>query len=144
MKGLDFPIFKTKIEGESQKFMLEDPVERHKYFELKAGLEIEKLKEYLRENTFVGFLLGKKNAGKGTYSKLFMEAVGSDKVAHVSIGDIVRNVDKDLKDETRRAELIKFLRERYRGFITVEEVVERLEGAFHPESFADRGDSCSR
>ncbi len=128
MKGFNFPIFKTKTEGESRKFMLEDPVERRKYFELKAGSEIEKLKDYLRENTFVGFLLGKKNAGKGTYSKLFMEAVGSERVAHVSIGDIVRNVDKDLKDETRKAELIKFLRERYRGFITVEEVIERLEG----------------
>ncbi len=128
MKGFDFPIFKTRIEGESRRFMLEDPVERHKYFELKAGPEIEKLKEYLRNSTFVAFLLGKKNAGKGTYSKLFMEAVGSDKVAHVSIGDIVRNVDKDLKDETRRAELVKFLKERYRGFITVEEVIKRLEG----------------
>ena len=41
MKGFSFPIFKTKIEGVTQTFKLEDPVERRKYFEAKAGEEIE-------------------------------------------------------------------------------------------------------
>ena len=40
MKNFPFPIFKTKKEGLPQKFMLEDPVERRKYFEAKAGPEI--------------------------------------------------------------------------------------------------------
>ncbi len=128
MKGFNFPIFRTKIGGDSRRFMLEDPVERRKYFEFKAGPEIEKLRNYLRENTFVSFLLGKKNAGKGTYSKLFMEAIGGDKVAHVSIGDIVRNVDKDLKEETKRAELVEFFKKKYRGFVSIEQVIEALEG----------------
>jgi len=127
MKNLDFPLFKTRMGG-GQKFMLEDPVERRKYFKLKVGPEIEKIKDYLNKgNTFIAFLVGKKNAGKGTYSKLFMEAVGSDKVAHLSIGDIVRSVDRDLQNEVKRAELIKYLKEKYRGFITVEEVIERLK-----------------
>src|SRR3989338_4193142 len=93
MKGFDFPIFRTKIEGSSRKFNLEDPAERREYFEWKAGKEIEKLRDYLANgNTFVAILLGKKNSGKGTYSKLFMEAVGAEHVAHISVGDIVRAV----------------------------------------------------
>ena len=86
MKGLSFPIFQTKLAGVKERFRLEDPVERRRYFDLKAGKEIEKLREWLRGNTFVGFLLGPKNSGKGTYSKLFMEAVGGERVAQNSVG----------------------------------------------------------
>ncbi len=128
MTGAPFPIFKTKIVGITQKFMLEDPVERRKYFELKAGPEIEKLRDWLRENTFVGFLLGPKNSGKGTYSKLFMEAVGSERVAHISVGDIVRGVHKDLEDGKKKKELLEFLRRRYRGFITIEKALDVILG----------------
>lgn len=128
MQGFDFPLFKTKIEGRTKTFALEDPMERRKYFELKAGKEIEKLREYLQENTFVGFLLGKKNSGKGTYSKLFIEAVGEERVAHISVGDIVRSVHKDLEDETKKAKLIEFLHRRYRGFISIEKAIEIILG----------------
>src|SRR3989338_5188277 len=126
MKGFSFPIFKTKMEG-SPKFQLEDPVERRKYFDLKAGPEIEKLRDFLRKNTFVGFLLGPKNSGKGTYSKLFMEALGGDRVAHISVGDIVRRVHKDIEGGKEK-ELIAFLRVRYRGFITIEKAIDVILG----------------
>jgi len=128
MKGFPIPIFKTKIEGVLQSFQLEDPVERRKYFEAKAGKEIEKLREWLNKNTFVGFLLGPKNSGKGTYSKLFMEAVGSEGVSHISVGDIVRSVHKDLGDEYRKAELLTFLKRRYRGFISIEKALDVILG----------------
>jgi len=128
MKGIEFPLFKTKVAGLNQKFMLEDPVERRKYFQAKAGPEIEKIKEYLANNTFVGFLLGKKNSGKGTYSKLFIEALGTDRVAHLSVGDIVRSADSALRDEKSKKELTEYLKKNYRGFITVEEVVARILG----------------
>jgi len=124
MQQFDFPIFKTKIDGSDQKFMLEDPVERRKYFDLKAGPEIEKIRDYLQKgNTFVGFLLGPKNSGKGTYTKLFMEAVGGDRVAHISVGDIVRSAQKAGRDESQKKELVKFLQTRYRGFMKVEEII---------------------
>ena len=127
MKGIDFPLFKTKIEN-GERFRLEDPVERRKYFDAKAGPEIEKLREYLRTGTFVGFLLGKKNSGKGTYSKLFMEAIGGERAAHLSVGDIVRSVHKDLENEAHKAELILFLKSRYRGFITIEQALDIILG----------------
>lgn len=128
MPRFDFPIFKTKIPGVEERFRLEDPLERRKYFEAKAGVEIEKLRDYLRENTFVAFLLGKKNSGKGTYAKLFMEAVGGDRVAHVSIGDIVRAAHRELEDSGRRRELVAFLERRYRGFITIPQALDIIAG----------------
>src|SRR3989338_11532251 len=128
MLGFPFPIFKTKVEGHSEKFMLEDPVERRKYFDLKAGSEIEKLRDYFSKgNTFVAFLLGPKNSGKGTYTKLFMEAVGGDRVAHISVGDITRAVHKDI-ESGKQEELIAFLRARYRGFITIEKAIDVILG----------------
>src|SRR3989344_3571519 len=127
MKGISFPVFKTKVEGVNQKFMLEDPVERRKYFDLKAGPEIEKLRDFLRTSTFVGFLLGPKNSGKGTYSKLFMEALGGNRVAHISVGDIVRRVHKDIEGGKEK-ELIAFLKKRYRGFITIEKAIDVILG----------------
>ena len=37
MQDIQFPIFKTKIEGLNQKFDLADPAQRKEYFEKKAG-----------------------------------------------------------------------------------------------------------
>lgn len=108
--------------------MLEDPAERQKYFKLKAGPEIEKIKTFLENNTFVGFLMGPKNSGKGTYTKLFMEAVGADKVAHLSVGDIVRGVHKDLADPLKKKDLIDFINRRYRGFIELDKIWDIIEG----------------
>ena len=136
MKTTDFPIFKTKLDGADRKFNLNDPEERRKYFELKAGKEIEKIRKYLGEGkTFVAYLLGKKNSGKGTYSKLFMEAIGSGlpageagKVGHISVGDIVRDVHVGLSDPYKKKELTDFLEKYYRGFHTLEEIHNLIEG----------------
>ena len=129
MSGFNFPIFKTKIKGVAKKFALEDPVQRRKYFELKAGLEIKKMREFLEKgNTFVGFLLGPKNSGKGTYTKLFSEAIGGDYIAHISVGDIVRSVYKVLETEKGKSELLSYLEKRYRGFLSAEEVIKAILG----------------
>ncbi|MFA5013319.1 MAG: nucleoside monophosphate kinase [Candidatus Paceibacterota bacterium] len=123
---MDFPIFKTKID-DGQKYNLSDPVERRKYFQLKCGPEIEKLKGYLADNTFIAYLLGKKNSGKGTYSKMFAEVVGADKVVHLSVGDMVRGIDKEIEDEQKKKELIEFLEKNYRGFYPLDEIITSLE-----------------
>lgn len=128
MDNFNFPVFKTRIAGVKKTFKLEDPADRKRYFNLKAGGEIRKIQKYLKNNTFVGFLLGKKNSGKGTYTKLFMEAVGSGKIAHVSIGDIVRSVHKELGNKASKKELIEFLKKHYRGPITIEKALEIIIG----------------
>jgi len=122
-----FPIFKTKIDGVTKKFNLTDPKEQKEYFELKAGREIEKLREYLKENTFVAYLLGKKNSGKGTYSKMFAEIIFPERVEHFSIGDMVRAVDLELRDVKREREFSSFLEKNYRGRFSKEEIFRILE-----------------
>ncbi len=120
-----FPISKTKVQ-DSPSFRLEDPVDRRRYFELKAGSEIEKLRDYLRTGTFVGFLLGKKNSGKGTYAKLFMEAIGGDRIAHISVGDIVRLAKLALSDPQPRNELRQYLGRTYRGFVELDAALDQV------------------
>ena len=127
MKDLDFPLFKTRIEN-SPKFDLTDVEQRKEYFELKAGEEIKKLREYLKKNTFIAYLLGKKNSGKGTYAKMFKEIVDKNMIEHFSIGDMIREVDKELQDPEKKKELVAFLEKNYRGFTPLEEAISSLEG----------------
>lgn len=126
MKDFQFPLVRTKVNGVTNKYNLEDPVERRKYFDAKVGADIEKIRDYLRGGTFVSFLLGKKNSGKGTYSKLFMEAIGHEHLAHVSIGDVIRKADHDLRDPAKKVQLVEKLHQRYRGFISVDDVVKTI------------------
>ncbi|HEY4510272.1 MAG TPA: nucleoside monophosphate kinase [Candidatus Paceibacterota bacterium] len=128
MKNFPFPIFKTKIDGDETTFKLEDPVERKKYFKHKAGRELQFLRDFLKYRTFMGFLLGKKNSGKGTYSKLFIEALGQNQVAHISVGDVVRNIHASLGKEEEKKQLLDFLNRRYRGFIGIDKILDVVEG----------------
>jgi len=124
---MDFPIFKTKISNITQKFDLADPQERKKYFELKAGPEIQKLKNYLKNNNFICYLLGKKNSGKGTYAKMFSEIVAPERVIHISIGDVVREVHQFFLGESKKKkEVMSFLEKNFRGYISLNEAIKKL------------------
>ena len=122
----DFPYFKTKSAGVTKKFALADPVGRQEYFKAKAGAEIKLIKKYLAGNTFVAYLLGKKNSGKGTYSKLMKEIFGEDKIGHISVGDIVRDVHAAMADEAKKAVMMKFLEKNYRGYISIDQAIKAL------------------
>lgn len=125
----EFPVFKTKVEGADKKFNLSDINERKEYFSQKAGEEISKLKNFFEEGkTFIVYLLGKKNAGKGTYTKLLMELFGKDKIGHISAGDIVRDVHAAMEDENKKQELLKYLKDNYRGYISAEAAIDALLG----------------
>jgi len=129
MQGLDFPVFKTKSE-KYEKFDLTDLKSRQEYFEYKCGPEIKKLREYLDKNTFVAYLMGKKSSGKGTYSKMFAEVVDKDlpaqagKIAHFSIGDMIRSLDEVIKDPEKRADMIAFLQKNYRGRMPLDDIMK--------------------
>ena len=126
MKDIGFPLFKTKSEV-YKKFDLTDANSRQEYFEYKCGDEIKKLRKFLKENTFIVYLLGKKSSGKGTYSKMFAEIVDRDKIAHFSIGDMVRSFDEVIKNEEKKKEFIGFLEKNYRGFTPLGDIVKSLE-----------------
>jgi adenylate kinase family enzyme len=127
MKGLEFPVIGTKVKGLTKKFDLNSPLGRKTYFEAKVGPEIEKIREYLDKNTFIAYLIGKKNSGKGTYSQIFTEIFGADKVAPVSIGDIVRNVSADW-DNFKKSPKFERLKKLYRGYISFEDACDALIG----------------
>jgi len=125
----EFPLFKTKVEGVTRKFNLSDVAERKEYFEQKAGEEIKKLKQFFDEKkTFIAYFLGKKNAGKGTYTKLMMEVFGKDRIAHISVGDIVRDVHAAMEDENEKKDLLSYLKKNYRGYISPEDGINALLG----------------
>src|SRR3989339_1780405 len=127
MKDLDFPLFKTKSEI-YKKFDLTDVNSRQEYFEYKAMPEIKKLREYLKNNSFVAYLMGKKSSGKGTYAKMLAEVVDKDRIAHFSIGDMIRSFDETLRDENQKKELTEFLQKNYRGFHSLDKIIESMEG----------------
>ena len=124
----DFPLIKTKVTGLPEKFDLADPAARKKYFEKKAGQEIALLKKHFKNNTFIIYLLGKKNAGKGTYTKLMMEIFGQDKIGHISVGDVVRITHQNMNDEDKKKELMDYLVKNYRGYISLEQAIDALLG----------------
>ena len=123
MKDLDFPLFKTKSD-DYKKFDLTDLKGRQEYFEYKAGPEIKKLREYLKDNTFIAYLMGKKSSGKGTYAKMFAEVIDKDKIAHFSIGDMVRSFDEIIGDVDKRKDVVEFLKKDYRGFMPLEDIMK--------------------
>lgn len=123
MKDLDFPIFKTKSDV-YKKFDMTDASQRQEYFEYKCGPEIKKLREYLKDNTFIAYLMGKKSSGKGTYAKMLAEIVDKDKIAHFSIGDMIRSFDEVMGDPEKRKEIEEFLKKNYRGRILLEDVMK--------------------
>ena len=122
-----FPLFSTKVEGVTKKFDLSSVEGRREYFEAKTGEDIAKLKKYFDERkTFIAYLLGKKNSGKGTYTKLLMEIFGKDHIAHLSVGDIVRDVHANMEDENQKKELLDYLNKNYRGSLSPEEAINVL------------------
>jgi adenylate kinase family enzyme len=124
---MEFPIFKTRKEGLTEKFDLSSPEDRQRYFQAKAGDEIAILKKHIEKNTFIVYLMGKKNSGKGTYSKMFAEVMGNDRIDHFSVGDMIRDLDSELKDQEKRKSLIDFLEKNYRGWTSVQEILNVLE-----------------
>ena len=125
---MQFPVFKTKDSKVKGTFDLNNPKQREKYFRLKVGQEIKKLREYFKKgNTFVAYLVGKKNSGKGTYSKMFAEVIDLERIEHFSIGDMIRSIDQELKDKKKKKELALFLEKNYRGWQPVKELIALLE-----------------
>jgi adenylate kinase family enzyme len=123
---MNFPLFNTKELSDGKKYDLNDPAERREYFQAKLGTKIDDIKEYLDNNTFVAFLLAKKSAGKGTYSKMFGEIIGTERIAHISVGDLVRDAYVNINDPKYKEEVIDYMKKHYRGFMSIEDALDAL------------------
>jgi len=124
----EFPIVKTKTRGVKKEFNLNTPEGRREYFNQKAGKEITLLKKYFKKNSFIAYFLGKKNSGKGTYANMMIEIFGKNKIGHISTGDIIRVAHRDILDKNRKKELMDYLKNNYRGYISLEEAIDSLVG----------------
>ena len=74
------------------------PEGRKDYFLAKAGAEISTLQNYFIKNRLIINMVGKKGSGKGTYTKMFLEALDLD-AHHLSVGDLIRRVGIDHSTE---------------------------------------------
>lgn len=128
MGRFSFPIYKTKVEGVTQNFNLDNPAERQKYFDAKAGAEIKKLREWAAQNRFIAFLIGKKGSGKGTYAKLFMEVFGDQRAAHLSVGDVIRATHQSVETPEGEKDLLNYLNDSYRGFTEKSRLADIIRG----------------
>ncbi len=124
----DFPLLKTKVDGVIKKFNLSIPAERREYFEAKAGAEIALLREYFKKNSFIAYFLGKKNSGKGTYSKMLKELFGDDAIGHISVGDVVRAAHLAMEDPAKKQQIMEYLEKHYRGYISIDDAINALLG----------------
>lgn len=127
MKNLEFPIIGTKKQGVTKRFDIYSPEGRKEYFAAKVGDEIKHLREYMDNNTFVAYMIGKKNSGKGTYTKLLSEIFGKDKIEHVSVGDIVREMHAGW-EEFKKDKEYERLKKLYRGKISFEDAENAFLG----------------
>jgi len=138
MKSLEFPIIGAKIKGLKKTFDINSPGERKKYFHAKVGSEIAQIKKFLSlGNTFVSYMLGKKNSGKGTYTKILQEIFGQDKIAHISVGDLIREIDD--WESFKKTLVFERTKRYYRGYVSWDEAVEahltRTQTKLHPDEF---------
>ena len=141
MRGLEFPIIGTLSKGQSASgrkvFDLNSPAGRKKYFQAKVGDEIQHIKRYLNKSNFIAYLLGKKNSGKGTYAKMFIEIFstrggsasgrGEDRIVHLSVGDLVREIHANWTEFSKSPDFEK-LKKLYRGYISFDDAVDSLLG----------------
>lgn len=122
---IEFPIFNSKVLSNGKSYVLTDRSDRLQYFHAKLGTKIEDIKELLERNSFVGYMLAKKQAGKGTYAKMVEEILGTERFAHISVGDLVRNACSMLSS-VERADFIESIKIHYRGFISLDDAIESL------------------
>ena len=76
------------VDGLGKTYDLDSIVERRLYYQEKVGPEIEFLRDYFRNNTFLAYWLAPKQAGKGTYMNGLKEIFGMDMFTHISVGDV--------------------------------------------------------
>lgn len=123
---LDESILDLRSEDDTE-YDLYTPQGRRLYFNSRVAEEITFLREYLSQNTFIGYMLGPKMAGKGTYTNQLKEILGEGYFENISVGDLVRDAEKEyLEQGEKNSELYKYTEKNYRGFLSLEEVFQSL------------------
>ena len=56
------------------------------------------------------------------------EIFGRDMIGHISVGDLVRETHKIIDDPKEKEEIVKYLEEHYRGYISIDDAIDALLG----------------
>lgn len=106
---------------------LYSPTGRRKYFDTRVGKEIKALHKYLKDNTFIGYLLSTKMAGKGSYANQLKEAIGDEYFEVISVGDLVRTAEREYLDDGEvKSSLYAYTLQNYRGLMSIDDVFRSL------------------
>lgn len=103
--------------------------DRQAYFEAKIPQHLSNIRKYLQDKTFIAYLVAKKAAGKGTYTQFFKEIFGGDNVVHLSVGDMVRNIEKRVREQKGyEKELLSWLKSEFpNGSVSPEQAIELIK-----------------
>jgi len=123
---VDYEWIKTKQRKEPVNHDLFTVAGRRIYFDEKVGEEIKLLKKYFKDNSFVAYLMAPKMAGKGTYTKMLEEVIGKGYFETVSVGDVVREAEKEYTEQGENSEVYQYVKKHYRGFLSLEEAFESM------------------
>lgn len=93
------------------------------YFKRKLGVKLDQFVKQVDKGEFVLFFLAKKQAGKGTYSKLLLD-ISNNKIVHISVGDLVRDAEARANNPEKRKELLEDLKTYYKGEDKIEDVAD--------------------
>lgn len=121
---VDYMWMKTKTDG--KEYDIYGPAGRKEYFEAKIGKELKLLREFLKDNTFVAYMLGPKMSGKGSYTAMLKEALGGDFIELVSVGDLVREAHEEYLKDGKESDIYKYAVKNYRGNIHVDEAIDAM------------------
>lgn len=122
---IDYSKFPAKKETKHE-YDLYSPEGRRLYFNAKAGEEIELIREYMKNSTFVAYMLAPKQAGKGTYTAMLKEVIGSEYMTNLSVGDVVRAAELEYNEKGKDSELYQYAQKNYRGFLSLDEAFDAL------------------
>jgi adenylate kinase family enzyme len=123
----DYTWMKSKM-GTNKTYDLDTVSGRRDYYAEKVGAEIDYLKEYFKKQTFLGYWMAPKQAGKGTYMNGLKEIFGAETFSHVSVGDVVRAAHVEFETEGKDSEVYQYASKFYRGDMHLDEAFEALVG----------------
>lgn len=125
--SVSYDWLKTKSDS-TKTYDLDNIAERRAYYQEKIGKEIEYLRDYFRKQTFLAYWLAPKQSGKGTYMNGLKEIFGTELFTHISVGDLVRAADIDVKENGKESETYKYALKNYRGDMDLDEAMDALTG----------------
>ena len=121
---VDYTWLAPKIKTDREYDLL-NPNERKIFFNKFFGKEIENIREYLKNHTFICYAMSPKMAGKGTYLGLLREIIGEQYFTSISVGDLL-DLQTNYRKNGKESETYKYILKNHRAYIKPDELMEAL------------------